>query len=85
MVQNVDMIYVVDYGEIIEFGIYLDLMEKKEFYYQLVQVQFLEFDDNGVNGKVVKDFSKWNKIICIVIYVGNVICGFYRIVYKCNS
>lgn len=84
-VQNADMIYVVDQGEIIESGTHSDLMEKKEFYYQLVQAQSLEPDDNGANGNVAKDPSKWNKTTCIVIYVGNVICGLYRTVYKCNS
>lgn len=84
-VQNADMIYVVDQGEIIESGTHSDLMEKKEFYYQLVQAQSLEPDDNGANGKVAKDPSKWNKTTCIVIYVGNVICGLYRTVYKCSS
>lgn len=49
-VQNADMIYVVDQGEIIESGTHSDLMEKKEFYYQLVQAQSLEPDDNGANG-----------------------------------
>lgn len=51
------MIYVVDQGEIIESGTHSDLMEKKEFYYQLVQAQSLEPDDNGANGKVTKDPS----------------------------
>lgn len=60
-VQNADMIYVVDQGEIIESGTHSDLMEKKEFYYQLVQAQSLEPDDNGANGKVTKDPSYWNK------------------------
>ncbi|XP_062574024.1 ATP-dependent translocase ABCB1-like isoform X1 [Saccostrea cucullata] len=44
-VQNVDMIYVVDKGEIIESGTHTELMKKEEFYYQLVQAQSLESDD----------------------------------------
>lgn len=59
-VQNADMIYVVDQGEIIESGTHSDLMEKKEFYYQLVQAQSLEPDDHGANGKLIDGMNHCN-------------------------
>nr|XP_022339240.1 multidrug resistance protein 1-like isoform X1 [Crassostrea virginica] len=58
-VQNADIIYVVDKGEIIEYGTHSQLMQKEEFYYQLVQAQSLEPDDkaeeaNGTDSKAYK-------------------------------
>ncbi|XP_048749989.2 ATP-dependent translocase ABCB1-like isoform X1 [Ostrea edulis] len=51
-IQNADVIYVMDKGEIIESGTHSKLMEKEEFYYQLVQAQSLVYeDDQSVNGE----------------------------------
>lgn len=58
-VQNADIIYVVDKGEIIEYGTHSQLMQKEEFYYQLVQAQSLEPDDKAeeANGIEKSTFS----------------------------
>jgi ABC-type multidrug transport system fused ATPase/permease subunit len=44
----------MDKGEIIESGTHSELMEKEEFYYQLVQAQSLVYEDDdnqSVNGR----------------------------------
>ena len=55
-IQNADVIYVVQDGQIVESGKHQDLMAKQGEYYQLVTVQMLaeeelegndDIDDNG--------------------------------------
>ncbi len=41
-IKNADMIYVIDNGEIVEYGTHSELMKRKRLYYELYTMQFAE-------------------------------------------
>lgn len=54
-IQNADMIYVMDKGEVVETGKHPELMEKKGAYYNLVTLQTItEHEEHGENEGTIR-------------------------------